>query len=160
MSRRLVLAALLALLAIAGSRSVTSAAGGPPKLKSVTLHIFNRVFTSFHDKVVAVPNREFRVGDTEFTARVIRFEPDFALDLKSHKVTSRSAEPRNPAFQIEVSRKGTPHDTCWAFFNMPPHYGVREELAFVATRIEFANRPPLESRDSIAVRIEGGGAAH
>ena len=151
--------------ALAGSAPASpgppAAAGAPAKLKTVTLHILNRVFTNFHDKVVATLNKEFRVGDTEFTARVVRFEPDFTLDLKTRKVTSRTGEPKNPAFQIVVSRKGTPHDTTWAFFNMPPHYGVREELAFVATRIEFTNRPVLESRDSFALRLEPKkGAGH
>ena len=171
MSRRLV---LLAALAVFASAPALAAAPGVPasahpahsaaptaKLKNVTLHIFNRVFANFHDKVVAVPNKELRVGDTEFTFRIIRFEPDFTLDLKHHKVSSRSGEPNNPAFQIVVSRNGAPHDTSWAFFNMPPHFGVKEELAFVATRIEFLNRPALASKDSIAVRIESrGGAAH
>ncbi len=162
MSRRIVVVAALAILAGAPARAAAPAnpsaapasGAGPARLKSVTLHIFNRVFTGFHDKVVAVPNREYRVGDTEFTFRVARFEPDFTLDLKTHRVTSRSGEPRNPAFEVIVSRKGAPHDTCWAFFNMPPHYGIREELAFVATRIEFTNRPVLASSDSIAMRIE------
>jgi hypothetical protein len=174
MSRRLVLFAALALFASApalaaapgapvSARPAASAASAasPAKLKNVTLHIFNRVFASFHDKVVAVPNKELRVGDTEFTFRIIRFEPDFTMDIKHHKVTSRSGEPKNPAFQIVVSRNGAPHDTSWAFFNMPPHFGVKEELAFVATRIEFLNRPTLASKDSIAVRLEShGGAAH
>jgi hypothetical protein len=171
MSRRLVLLAALAVFASAPALAAApgapaaahSAAPGaaPAKLKNVTLHIFNRVFAGFHDKVVAVPNKELRVGDTEFTFRIIRFEPDFTMDIKHHKVSSRSGEPNNPAFQIVVSRNGAPHDTSWAFFNMPPHFGVKEELAFVATRIEFLNRPTLASKDSIAVRLEShGGAAH
>jgi hypothetical protein len=164
MSRRIVLFAMLALTvsvsvwAASPGVTTTPAAGaagaGPAKLKSVTLHVFNRVFEQFHDKVEVVPNREFRVGDTDFTFRVVRFEPDFTLDVKKHKVSSRSGEPKNPAFQIVVSRAGTPHDTSWAFFNMPPHFGIREELAFVATKITFTNRPPLVSSDSIALRIQ------
>ncbi len=171
MSRRFVLGAALALVLVAPARATTpssspgpapaTSSGAPAKLKNVTLHIFNRVFTNFHDKVVATPNKVYRVGDTDWTFRVIRFVPDFTLDLKSRKVVSRSGEPNNPAFQVVVSRNGTPHDTSWAFFNMPPHFGIREELAFVATRIEFLNRPALVSTDSIALRIEAQkGAAH
>ena len=69
-------------------------------------------------------------------------------------MTSRGDEPRNPAFHIVVARAGTPTDTSWAFFNLPPHYGPRDVLAFVATRIEFANRPALVSRDSLALKYE------
>jgi hypothetical protein len=159
MSRRVFL--LAATLWIAGA-PLHAAQGPPPAhLRSVTLHIFSRVFASFHDRVQALPNKEFRVGDTEYSARVVQFVPDFTLNLKIRQVASRSGEPKNPAFRIVVSKGGTPQDTLWAFFNMPPHFGSHEVLAFVATRIEFTNRPPLASRDSIALRIEGnGGAGH
>lgn len=149
-------AACVALVSLAGT---AFAAPAPARMKNVTLHVFNRIFTSFHDKVVATPQRAFRVGDTDFSARIIRFEPDFTYDLKTRKVTSVSGEPKNPAFQIVVSKNGVPHDTSWAFFNMPPHFSARSELAFVATRIEFTNRPPLVSNDSLAIKIrerEGG----
>jgi len=154
MSRRLApLAALLLTLATPALSAPAAPAATPAHLRNVTLHIFNRVFTAFHDRVVAVPGREFRVGDTDYTARVVEFVPDFSMSLKTHRVTSRSGEPRNPAFRVVVSRAGTPTDTSWAFFNMPPHYAAREVLAFVATRIEFTNRPPLDSTDSLAIRI-------
>lgn len=140
-----------------GRRPAPAAAAG---YRNVTLHVFSRVFATFHDKVVALPRREFRVGDTEYTARVLRFVPDFTMDLKTKKVVSRTNQPNNPAFEIQVSRKGVPHDTTWAFFNMPPHFSARAQLAFVATRIEFPDRPALESRDSLAIKLrarEGSG---
>lgn len=133
--------------------------GSAARLKAVTLHIFNRVFPGFHDKVVAKPNVEFRIGDTDYTARLIRFVPDFDLNLGTHAIANRSGEPKNPAFQIEVKREGKVRDTTWAFFNIPPHYTVRNQLGFVATRVEFTNRPVLESQDSLAIRLrqqEGG----
>ena len=133
----------------------------PARLKTVRLHILSRVFPNFHDRVEAPLRKEFRVGDTEYTAEVLRFEPDFTMDLASHKITSRSGEPRNPAFQIVTRKSGVPHDTLWAFYNMPPHFGRKEVLAFIATRIEFTNRPAMESRDSLAIRLEQlPGAAH
>lgn len=133
-----------------GRRPAPAAAAG---YRNVTLHVFSRVFATFHDKVVAVPRREFPVGDTEYSARVLRYVPDFTMDLKTKKVVSRSNEPKNPAFQVQVSRKGVPHDTTWAFFNMPPHFSARAQLAFVATRIEFPDRPALESNDSLAIKL-------
>lgn len=130
-----------------------AAASGVPKLKNVTLHIFNRVFPSFHDKVTALPSKEFRVGDTEYTARVVEFVPDFTMDLKTRKVTSRGTEPKNPAFKIIVKKNNVPTDTTWAFFNMPPHFARTSLLAFVATEITFTNRPSLVSQDSLALQI-------
>ena len=152
MRQRPELLTLMALL-LAGSAYAAAPAAGPAKLKVVTLHVFNRVFANFHDKVQALPNREFRIGDTEYTGRVIEFVPDFSMDLKSHKIITRSGEPKNPAFHVVVYKSGVPQDTSWAFFNMPPHYGTRDVLAFVATDIQFVNRPPLVSGDSLALRI-------
>lgn len=129
------------------------ATAGVPKLKNVTLHIFNRVFPSFHDKVTVLPSKEFRVGDTEYTARVVEFVPDFTMDIKTKKVTSRGTEPKNPAFKIIVKKGAVPTDTTWAFFNMPPHFARTSLLAFVATEISFTNRPSLVSQDSLALQI-------
>lgn len=166
MTRRIVtLAALSVVLATPCGAAAPAGSGASPGRRpapaasagytNVTLHVFSRVFAEFHDKVVAVPRREFRVGDTEYTARILRYVPDFTMDLKTRKVISRGTEPKNPAFQIMVSRKGVPHDTTWAFFNMPPHFSARAQLAFVATRIEFPGRPALESQDSLAIRLRG-----
>ena len=102
MRKSIVLFAALLLLASALGHAATpgttaprtsapAAAGkGPAKLKNVTLHIFSRVFPNFHDKVVAVPNKSFRFGDTEYTARLIPCDPDFSMDNKNRKVTSMS----------------------------------------------------------------------
>lgn len=157
MTRRIV-PSLLAFLLCASAGAVIAAPAGGVKVKSVTLQVSNRIFTSFHDKVVAVPNKEFRVGDSEYTAKVIRFEPDFSLNLKTHAIASKSPEPNNPAFQIQVSRNGAVKDTVWAFFNMPPHYGVRDVLAFTATRIEFTNHATLAAPDTTAKGERGADA--
>lgn len=137
----------------AANPAAGATAVGAPKFKGVTLHIFNRVFPSFHDKVTAAPSTEFRVGDTEYTARVVEFVPDFVMDIKTKKVTSRGTEPKNPAFKIIVKKGKVPTDTTWAFFNMPPHFARTSLLAFVATEISFTNRPSLVSQDSLALQI-------
>ena len=36
---------------------------------------------------------------------------------------------------------------------LPPHYTPRSLLAFIATKVEFADRAPIVSRDSLAQRI-------
>ncbi|MFN8586575.1 MAG: hypothetical protein U0704_02150 [Candidatus Eisenbacteria bacterium] len=136
-----------------GAAPSAAAPAGVPKLKNVTLHIFNRVFPSFHDKVVAQRGVEFRVGDSEYTARIVDYVPDFTLDLKTHKVTSRGTEPKNPAFKLIVKKGNVPQDTTWAFFNMPPHFARKSLIAFVATEINFTNRPALVSQDSLAIQI-------
>ena len=78
------------------------------------------------------------MGDTEYTARVVEFVPDFTMDLKTRKVTSRGTEPKNPAFKIIVKKNNVPTDTTWAFFNMPPH--------FARTEPSRSSRPRSRSR--------------
>jgi len=123
------------------------------KMKTVDLHVFHRVFPGFHDRVDAALNHEFRIGDTEYTGTVIRFVPDFTMDLKTGKIQSRSPEPNNPAFRIVVRKNGTPEDTSWAFLNLPPHYGQRSLIAFLAVRVTFENHEAVVSRDTLAQRL-------
>ncbi|HET9251624.1 MAG TPA: hypothetical protein VFP58_05855 [Candidatus Eisenbacteria bacterium] len=126
---------------------------GKVKLRSVTLAIRHRVFHQFQDKHDAKLNQEFVIGDTEWSARVVRYVPDFAMELKTGKVVSRSPEPRNPAFQIVVRDKGKAVDTTWAMLSMPPHFTRRSFLAFRVMRVDFDGREPMLA-DSAAVAKE------
>ena len=133
---------------------------GPPlkpgeklKMKSVTLHVFHRVFRNFHDQVEAHLKQEFRIGDSDYTGVITEFVPDFAMGLQSHKVMTRSQEPNNPAFHIIVRKNGTPVDTTWAFLDMPPHFTRRALVAFIATRVTFENHSTVTSRDSLALKL-------
>ena len=117
--------------------------GAPAKVKSVTLAMRHRVFTDFRDMQTVMPQKEFYVGDSDFSARVIRYVPDFAMELKTGKVVSRSNQPKNPAFEIIVREKKVPRDTTWAFMNMPPHFGRNSMIAFKIMRIDFVGAPPV-----------------
>jgi hypothetical protein len=121
------------------------------RIRSLTLGIGHRVFTDFYDEVTVRLNEEFRVGDSEFTGKAVEFLPDFAIGMKSKRVYSASNEPRNPAFRIVVRKDGAPHDTSWAFLDMPPHFSRRSMLAFKLLRVEFENHAPIAARrDSAA----------
>jgi hypothetical protein len=137
----------------AAPKPATSPAAAKLKLKTVDLHIFHRVFPDFHDHVDAALNKEFRIGDTEYTGTVIRFVPDFTMDLKTGNITTRGQQPNNPAFRIVVRKNGVPQDTSWAFLNMAPHFGQRSLLAFLATRATFENHEPVASRDTLALKL-------
>jgi hypothetical protein len=130
-----------------------SPAAAKLKLKTVDLHIFHRVFPDFHDHVDATLNKEFRIGDTEYTGTIIRFVPDFTMDLKTGKVSTRSQEPKNPAWRLVVRKNGVPQDTSWAFLNMAPHFAQRSLIAFLAVRATFENHEPVTSRDTLALRL-------
>lgn len=116
---------------------------GAAKVATVTLAIRHRVFHQFSDEQKVRVGQDFVVGDTEFSGRVVRYVPDFAMDMKTGKVVSRSDEPRNPAFQIIVREKGVPQDTTWALLNMPPHFAQKSMLAFKIARIDFVGRDPI-----------------
>lgn len=146
---RLVAACLVLALAALGAaptvRPVTSHAKNKSigKLETVTLAIRHRVFHQFSDVRQVKLNQDFEVGDTEYSGRVVRYVPDFAMDLKTGKVVTRSEEPRNPAFQIIVREKGVPQDTTWALLRMPPHFAQKSMLAFKIARIDFVGREPI-----------------
>lgn len=112
-------------------------------VKTVTLAMRHRIFKNFSDVQTVTLQKEFPVGDSDFSARVIRYVPDFAMELKTGKVISRSNEPKNPAFQIIVREKKVPQDTTWAFLNLPPHFGRKSMLAFKIVRIDLVGAPPV-----------------
>lgn len=116
---------------------------GPARVKAVTVLIRNRVFHEFFDKQTVALNEEFQVGDTDYTAELVEYIPDFAIDIKAHTVTSRSNEPNNPAFHVVVKEKGAPTDTLWAFLNSPPHFARKSMLAFKIHEIEFIGRKKI-----------------
>jgi hypothetical protein len=143
-------AALVLLIAgLGASWAATSSAAPPPKLKSVTIAIRSRVFHEFADQQVVVQGKNFTIGDTDFSARVVQFVPDFAMEIETRKVVSRSPEPRNPAFKLIVFQNGKAQDTTWAMMSLPPHFTRKSFLAFKVMRIDFTGREPIVA-DSVA----------
>ncbi|HYJ34496.1 MAG TPA: hypothetical protein VE326_14935 [Candidatus Binatia bacterium] len=117
--------------------------GAAPKLKSVTIAIRNRIFHEFADQQQVLPGKPFTIGDTDYSAKMVQYVPDFAMDISNGKVISRSNEPKNPAFKIIVSQKNKPQDTTWAMMSLPPHFTRRSFLAFKVMRIDFVGREPI-----------------
>lgn len=132
-----------------------AAASGGAHVKSVTLGIRHRVFQNFSELQTVAPRKEFPVGDTEYSARIVRYIPDFAMDLNTKKIVSRSNEPRNPAFEIVVREKKVPQDTVWAFLNMPPHFARKSMLAFKIARIDFVGRASIVADTTRAAAAPG-----
>jgi hypothetical protein len=117
--------------------------GRGPRFEAVTFGIRHRVFHDFRELQRVKLNQEFPLGDTEFSARVVQYVPDFQMDLSTRRVFSLSDEPRNPAFKIIVRKNKVPQDTTWAFLKSPPHFGARSYFAFLVVRIDFVGHPPL-----------------
>jgi hypothetical protein len=128
------------------------------RVKKVTLGIGHRAFSEFYDEVSVRVGEEFGVGSTNYTARVLRFEPDFFVDMDTRQIASKSNRPDNPAFQIATIENGAPHDTSWAFLNFPPHFSKRALLAFKVLRIEFENHAPVTAKAKPGMPAGAGGA--
>ncbi|MBI4831693.1 MAG: hypothetical protein HY801_09105 [Candidatus Lindowbacteria bacterium] len=68
------------------------------------------------------PGEEFFIADTEYSAKVERFVPDFAINLKTKEVVSRSEKLLNPAVQLAFSYQGQLQYETWALYqSMIPH---------------------------------------
>lgn len=155
------LGVVLAILLGVPAQAVPPAApAAPPKVKTVTFIAFHRVFQNFQDRVTTPLRQEFRVGDTDYTGRVVEWVPDFTMDLKTKKIGTRGTEPKNPAFRIVVRKAGVPQDTVWAFFNMPPHFAGKSVVGFMATDIAFLDHAPMQSQDSLAIRMRAKDKEH
>jgi hypothetical protein len=81
---------------------------------------------SFHEIVIG---EEGPLGDTGLTLRAITFVPDFVMGEAG--ITSRSADPQNPAARVVIVEDGKDDYEGWLFGAMPeihayPHesYGV------------------------------------
>ena len=145
----------LAVVSSAFAQARPAPATRGPRLSMVTFGIRHRVFHDFTDRRMVKLNQDFLLGDTEFSARVVQYVPDFQMDLQRHKIFSLSDQPNNPAFKIIVRKGKVPQDTTWAFLKSPPHFGARSYFAFQVLRIDFADRPPLGADTTAAVPDAG-----
>ena len=73
-----------------------------------------------------VPTGEpFQLEGTDYSIRMLRFFPDFALDER-FSAFSRSEEFNNPAAEIEIGKGGRPFFRTWAFAKFGDFHGSRE----------------------------------
>jgi hypothetical protein len=65
---------------------------------------------------------EFFIADTEYTAKVKRFVPDFVMNKKTKEVSSRSDLMNNPALLLEVLFQNRSVYETWILYQNPmPH---------------------------------------
>ena len=106
-------------------------AGCDVPLEAVELKVHHRVFVGFQETHRVAPGETFIIGDTEYSARITGFVPDFLYDQEKKQVISASNELRNPAVRLEVYQNGTKVEELWAFAgDGPPHFGRESMLAF------------------------------
>lgn len=73
------------------------------------------------DIVVDFPvelNKEYLIKESGYQVKILRYIPDFSIDINTKKVVSKSSEPNNPAIEVEVvtpAEKGQQ----WLFAKFP-----------------------------------------
>lgn len=130
--------AILALLAPAGAASAAAA----PADSSLVLvvEVGSRLYPEWHEEVRVRLGETFFLGDSEFTARLRRFVPDFRIS-DTGEIGSASRELANPAARVVVYHDTTATDSSWAFLNFPPHFSPRSFFTFKLKEIH-GDAPP------------------
>jgi hypothetical protein len=78
---------------------------------------------TFHDIVIG---EEAPLGDTGLTLRAVAFLPDFVMSEAG--ITSRSADPQNPAARVVIIEEGKDDHEGWLFGAMPEIHAYPHEL--------------------------------
>jgi hypothetical protein len=125
------------------------------QVKQVTLLVRHRVFQTFAEQITTRLGEPFPISDTEYSATVDRYVPDFAMDIKTGRVISRTAETNNPAVRVIIRQKGVGQDTTWALLDMPPHFGRKSMLAFQLTRLEYTSGKPIVAKTAAPTGGQG-----
>ena len=98
-------------------------------------------YKAYEDHRVGV-NEPFYLADTEYQAEVKRFVPDFAINLKTKEVISRSDKPLNPAVKLAVSFQNQLLYETWSLYQNPLPHAVHDPgYYFQLINYEIPDRP-------------------
>lgn len=82
-----------------------------------------------------------RFPGTPYSAKVVAYVADFAFDEKTKTIYSRSADPDNPALQVEVYKDGEYLTDTWVFFNYPGLFAGIEDNDYTMLFTGFRKIP-------------------
>lgn len=99
----------------------------------------------------------FAIGDTELSARITRFEPDFAINTDAGKIFSRTQELNNPAVLVEVLQDGDTVAEKWAFRASMPHMGGETPVTFRLLSVEMGGVAADSLNSGVVLDGTGGG---
>jgi len=72
------------------------------------------------------------------TVRLLRFVPDFMIDMATHEVSSRSDKPENPALNVVLLKGKDTLFSHWVFLKYPDMHSEKEKY-----RVQFLDYTPL-----------------
>ena len=149
--------ATAALFVMAASLSALLAGGCKGRLETVTLRMGHTLYRSFTDTATVRLGERFQVGDTQFTAEVDRFVPDFMIE--DGKVVSRSDEVKNPAVHVNVYEDDKLVEGSWAFPGRGmPHINPKNFVYFMIIDMELAPQDSAQGGEQDAVGDSAGAA--
>jgi len=127
-----------------------SLCGCKENLQQITLRVTHRIFLGYQEEFSVKPGEKFQLSDSEYSAVVAEFVPDFAIDTTAHRVISRSQEVKNPAVKVIVYKEGKKVEEVWAFRKGagPPHFSPRSFLAFEILELKLKTGETLQPPDS------------
>ncbi|MDO8663116.1 MAG: cytochrome c biogenesis protein ResB [Candidatus Omnitrophota bacterium] len=70
-------------------------------------------------KIPTDPGTEREISATGYKIKVLRYLPDFVMDIATKKVTSRSSQANNPAIEVELRDKNGARESFWVFARYP-----------------------------------------
>ena len=103
----------------------------------------HRIHVSFQQIDTVQFGQSFDLGEGDFVAKVIGFNPDFAISLSGKKFQA-SDTLNNPAILVQVTAQDSTHNTqeIWAFYyGNAPHF--RRESMFGFKLIDFKITEPI-----------------
>ena len=104
-------------------------------------------------EIPVVVGAESEIADTGATVKILRYVADFTMDISTKQVTSRSAEPKNPALEVELKTKDGEAKAFWVFAAYPDiHKQVEKNFRF---KYQWAWRRPKDFISKITVIKDG-----
>jgi len=96
---------------------------------------------------------ESEIADTGYKVKILRYLPDFAMDISTKEAANRSSQANNPAIEVEIKGKDGTRQTFWAFARFPDiHRKITGNLSFV---YQWANRQPKDFVSKVTVIKDG-----
>ena len=117
------------------------------QVSSITMRVTHLLYPDFLEIHKVKMHEKFQIGDTDLSAGMVEFVPDFSIDTLTKKVVSLSSELNNPAFKVYVVQRKEKKEEAWAFFKTSiPHFtrqtGLRCEI------LEFKYKGKTYSREN------------
>ncbi|MBI3008724.1 MAG: cytochrome c biogenesis protein ResB [Candidatus Omnitrophica bacterium] len=71
--------------------------------------------------------KEYNVQGTDYKIKMLRYVPDFVIDIETKEAVTRTDEPNNPALQVEIISPEGNVSNRWLFARYPGMHGDKEK---------------------------------